>query len=117
MVQAGRRAPIFTSDNRIDYIENSWVIQLHNSLKSMTGKLIIQGITSGRLNKINDRYLMDIWDENNVSLVTLRKLNMCRLYLRVERLYDIVTNNGKYIQDDYLYETKINKYVTHDWPR
>ena len=42
---------------------------------------------------------------------------MCRLYLRVARLSDIVTNDGKNIQATYLNGTKINQFVSHDWPR
>ena len=116
MIQADRRQPIFTSDDRIEYIENPWVIQLHNSLKAMTGKLLIRGLTSGNFQRINDKYIMDIWDKKHVSISTLKKLNMCRLYLRVARLSDIVTNNGKHIQDAYFNGTKINQYVSHDWP-
>ena len=36
IAQAGRLQPIFKSDYRINYIENPWLIQLHNSLRYMT---------------------------------------------------------------------------------
>ena len=61
MVQAGRKNTIFTSDDRIDYIENSWVIQLHNSLRLMTGKLLLHDLTSSPLFRLHDKYLMDEW--------------------------------------------------------
>ena len=97
MVQAGRQYPIFTTDDRIDYIENNWVIHLHNELSMMTGKIVIDGLHSGSLNRIHDKYLMDEWDKEGLSITTIRQLNMCRLYPRVNKLSDIATNNGNYI--------------------
>ena len=116
MVQAGRQNPIFTTDDRIDYIENNWVIHLHNELRMMTGKVAIHGLHSGPLHRIHDKYLMDEWDNEGLNMTTLRHLNMCRLYLRVNKLSDVVTNNGKYIQEGYLNGTRVNPYTTHEWP-
>ena len=36
-LQAGRQAPLFTSKYNIEYIENVWVIQLHNAIHGMGG--------------------------------------------------------------------------------
>ena len=102
MVQAGRQNPLFTLDDRIDYIENNWVIHLHNELSRMTGKLVIEGLHSGSLQRINDRYLMDEWDKQGLGIKLLRQLNLFRMYLRVSQLSDITTNNGLYIQEKYL---------------
>ena len=96
MLQAGRRNPIFTSDDRIDYIENKWIIHLHNTLRLMTGKILIHNITSNPLLRENDQYLMDMWDNINLSTATLYQLNLCRLYVRVATLSDIVSNDGKF---------------------
>ena len=116
-VQAGRMNPIFTSDDRIDYIENNWVIHLHHELRSMTGKLLCTDIPSGILLRANDRYLMDAWDEEGLPTQTLTILNYCRLYLKVTRLSDIVTNDGNRFQDHFVSGSNINRKVTHDWPR
>ena len=68
----------------------------------MTGKLVIEGLHSGSLQRTNDKYLMDEWDNEGLDMTLLRHLNLCRMYLRVSRLSDIVTNNGLLIQDGYL---------------
>ena len=117
MLQAGRRHAIFTSDDRIDYIENPWVIQLHNELKRMIGKLLLRDITGDQIQRVNDQFLMDIWDQQNLPIATLYKLNLCRLYLRVSRLSDIVSNDGKHIQYGFLTGTRINPYTNLEWPR
>ena len=117
MLHAGRRNALFTSDDRIDYIENQWVIHLHNELKRMTGKLLIRGITGEPLYRVNDQFLMDIWDQQNLSIASLYQLNLCRLYLRVSKLSDIVSNDGKHIQYGFLAGTRINTYTNLEWPR
>ena len=116
-IQAGRVNPIFTSDDRIDYIENTWVTHLHNELQAMTGKLLITQLHSGTYQRTNDKYLMDAWDEEGLPTALLQILNYCRIYLKVTRLSDIATNDGKHIQAVYLHGTQINRITTHDWPR
>ena len=83
----------------------------------MTGKLVIDGLHSGSLQRINDKYLMDEWDKEGLDIKLLRHLNLCRLYLCVSKLSDITTNNGLLIQEGYLSGTRKNPYTTHDWPR
>ena len=63
MVQAGLQNLLFTTDDRIDYIENNWAIHLHNELSRMTGKLVIDGLHSCPLHRINHKYLIDEWDK------------------------------------------------------
>ena len=116
-LQAGRLNPIFTTDNNIEYIENKWVIQLHTELKTMTGKLWCSHIPNRTLLRANDQFLMDAWDAAGLQSSTLQTLNYCRMYLRVARLSDIVTNDGCQIQAQYLYGTAINPHTTHEWPR
>ena len=83
----------------------------------MTGKLLIPTIPSGTYLRANDVYLMDAWDAEGLSLAILQKLNYCRMYLKVNRLSDIVTNDGQHIQVGYLNGRKVNQASTHEWPR
>ena len=76
------------------YIENSWVIQLHQALHEMGGKLLLHQFSSGILQRVNDQFIMDAIPINKIFLPTIRRINYCRLYLRVRRLSDIVTNDG-----------------------
>ena len=116
-VQAGRNNPILTTDDRIDYIENQWIVHLHNELKNMAGKLLIPNIPSGTYMRANDVYLMDAWDAAGFSIATLKKLNYCRMHIKVTRLSDIVTNDSHYIQAAYLDGRRVNQNSTHEWPR
>ena len=105
-----------TSDSYIEYSKNQWILQLHNELKLVTGKLLIPTIPSGTYLQANDVYLMDAWDAEGLSLATLQKLNYCRIYLKVNRLSDIVTNDGQHIQVGYLNGRKVNQASIHEWP-
>ena len=60
---------------------------------------------------------MDAWDAEGLPTSTLQILNYCRIYLKVHRLSEIVTNDGFHIQEHYLSERHINRIITHDWPR
>ena len=52
----------------------------------------------------------------NFSLSSLRRINYCRMYLQVERISDIATNDGLQIQSRYFYGTKRNPYTNKVWP-
>ena len=113
-LQSGRQNPLFTTDDRIDYVENQWAVHLHNLLRLMKGKLVLTALNSGRIQREHDYFLMDMFD-THYSQSSLKKLNYCRLYLQVERLSDICTNDGKYIQMCYLLGTQRNLYNIKDW--
>lgn len=66
----------------------------------MTGKILLTNNPSGTYLRANDKYLIDAWDEEGLTLATLQILNYGRIYLKVTRLSNIVTNDGNYIQDN-----------------
>ena len=74
-------------------------------------------LTSGNFLRANDRYLMDAWDAEGLPTSTLQILNYCRIYLKVHRLSEIVTNDWFHIQEHYLSGRNINRIIIHDWPR
>ena len=83
----------------------------------MTGKLLITGLHSVICLRVNDKFLMDTWDEESLPIQTLQILNYCRMYLKVTRISDIATNDGNYIQTAFIQGTQINTIPHHDWPR
>lgn len=83
----------------------------------MAGKLWCSDIPSGKFLRANDKYIMDEWDDEGLPTHTLQILNNCRIYLKVTRLSDIVTNDGYHIQTQYINGSHINHILTHDWPR
>ena len=83
----------------------------------MAGKILCSALHSGTHLRANDRYLMDVWDAEGLSISTLQILNYCRLYIKVHRLSEIVTNDGLHIQERYLNGQHINFNTTHDWHR
>ena len=115
-LQAGRRNIILTSDDTIEYIENRWVIQLHNQLQDMKGKLLLHQMDDSILQRENDAFLMDGFATMKYHTNTMRKLNHCRLYLKVERLSDIATNDGKKLQGRYINGSMRNPYTNKQWP-
>ena len=63
----------------------------------MTGKLLLTELPSGTYLRVNEKYFMDAWDEEDLPIATLQILNYCRIYLKVTRLSDIVINDGNFI--------------------
>ena len=60
---------------------------------------------------------MDMFIQHYSTPIILKRLNYCRMYLRVSRLSDITTNDGYTIQPGYYNGTQINPYTTQHWPR
>ena len=77
----------------------------------MTGKLLIREIAGEPIHRIHDQFLMNIWNKQNLPIASLYQLNLCHLYLRVSKLSDIVSNDGKHIQYAFLDGTRINTYT------
>ena len=59
---------------------------------------------------------MDTISLDKFSLPTIRRINYCGMYLRVERLSDIVTNYGLSIKPHYFNGTKRNLFSNKTWP-
>ena len=59
---------------------------------------------------------MDGFAKMKLPTQTMRRLNYCRMYLRVERLSDIATNDGKKIQGRYMSGVMRNPYTNKTWP-
>ena len=113
MIQIGKRALVFTTTNNISYIENAWVVQLHEELANMSGKLLLTDIKSRVLQRNNDEFLMDMFIRQYMNTSTLCQLNYCGMYLQVKRLSDIATNDGKRLQPRYYYGLQQNPYTNH----
>ena len=83
----------------------------------MAGKTLCSALHSGTHLRENDRYLMDVWDSEVLSISNLQILNYYRLYIKVNCLSEIVTNDGLHTQERYPNVQHINCINTHDWPR
>ena len=107
---------VFTTTNNISYIKNAWVVQLHEELANMSDKLLSTDIKSGVLQRKNDEFLMDMFIRQYTNTSTLRQLNYCRMYLQIEWLSDITTNDGKQLHLRYYYGLQQKPYTNHRWP-
>jgi hypothetical protein len=69
------------------------------------------------LKRHGDVFLTMAFLQRGFKGAMLRKLNMCRLYLRVETLSDIATADGRYIERWALEGRKeANPITYHEWP-
>ena len=59
---------------------------------------------------------MDVFLKKKIPAKTLRQLNYCRLYLRVEQLSDITTGDRTRISESHLTGTRINQWTSKTWP-
>ena len=65
----------------------------------------------------DDQFLMLAFAYHKLAPATLRQANICRLWLRVLRLSDIISGDGRRILDQYWYGTGPNSTTSmYDWP-
>jgi hypothetical protein len=70
-----------------------------------------------RLRRQGDCFLTDSFIQHGFKGAALKKLNACRLFLRVETLSDITTADGRYIAGWVLEgRSEANPNVYHAWP-
>ena len=100
-LQSGQREPLFTHSQTISYIENDWVSQLHSELAQISGKLLLNDLSSGVLQRENDEFVMDKFLQHYSNSAILKRFNYYIMYLRVSRLSDITTNDSYTIQPGY----------------
>ena len=116
-LQAGIGTPILSQPRRLPYIESEWLKHLHEGLWQISGRIYIPDAWHERYQCQNDRFLMELFYDSGIYTAhQLHILNCCRLYLKISRLSDIRTTDGRKIIPAYYYGTHENTYTALEWP-
>ena len=120
-MQAGSKAALLMdTDVPIDYIETCWIMGIRDFI--MTYNLKIEFTDTSlphATQRAGDCLIMDKLRTNgNSTPLELQRLNACRLFLRVARLSDITSIDGKRIREDTLAGKEKGPFSSSlNWPR
>ena len=117
-MQAGIQDQILATTQEVKYIESEWISSTQSRLQNIGAKITIEDYWTP---KINDKMIMNQFNTIDISINELRKLNCCRLYLRVTSLADICSSDGKTIMQRYkscttITASKIRRKSHLGWP-
>ena len=120
-LQAGMHGSLLNNTEApIDFIETCWIMGIRDFLRTYDFKIdLTEECTPHALQRVGDEFIMDAFrTRGDWTATQLIRLNACRLFLRVARLSDIASIDGKRIhvfttkgQKDDNYSSNIN------WPR
>jgi hypothetical protein len=84
----------------LDYVQDGWIMGIHRFLQSVDGAIKFMDDASPQTyRRYEDAHLMDLFRVHGITTRELRILNLCRLYLQVDRLSDITNMAGTYIYE------------------
>jgi hypothetical protein len=90
-------SPLSRPDVPMPYLDSAWLDSTREFLKHSSAQIEIPEIPLPQLQCENDACIMDRFIETNLPNHTLKRLNLCRLWLRATVLSDICTLPGNQI--------------------
>ena len=114
---AGVGTPVLELNTCIKYLEDSWIMTLHNHLINTGMHLVTQDTWVPNIQRVNDNIIMDMV-QGYFSPNELRFINQCRLYLQALSIADITTLDGRSITEEAwnVRRTKSFKESRLHWP-
>ena len=101
----------------LPYLESKWLCHIREGLWQIFGTLYIPQLQIEPLQRENDAYIMEhLLQDLSLTPTTLHSLNSFRLYLKVLRLSDIVSTDGKPILPGFLNGAQQNDATPLTWP-
>lgn len=120
-IQAGIEEQILATTKQIRYIESTWIISLQEKMQAIQAELSIEDYWTPSLKRVNDVMIMDRVQTMNLPNIDVRRINYCRLYLRVTSLSEICSSDGKTIMRKYktcnqTTSTTMRRQSNLEWP-
>lgn len=119
-VQAGIADHLLESpDIPVDYIETCWIMSIRDFLSTYGFRMKFSQDSRPSAQCNGDEFLMDAFrTRGDCSSLDLQRLNACRMYLRVARISDIASADGKSMRPDALAGKQLTFFVSaSSWPR
>ena len=87
----------------IDYIKTCWIMSIRDFLRTYGLQVDFTETAAVKLQSRNDEFLTDALRQRGSCTATeLQRLNACRMFLKVTRLSDISSVDGKYLRSECL---------------
>jgi ribonuclease HI len=118
-ITLGTTKPILEGIKPPKYTDNNWLGDIGCYIYKFIGSIQIDKLWKPTLLRINDRVIMDIVDDLDVTDAEKRIFNNFRIYLRVTTVSQIVDTFGEYILPELMDKdrcTTFNRKRTEKWP-
>lgn len=102
--------PIMEYSEPLSYIDAPWLETARDTLRRISGKLVIPQLPKMKPLRTNDQSLMEMAISFRFSTDDLRRINNCRSFLRVTSIAEISNNSGTK-----LLQTIAEKPITSAW--
>jgi ribonuclease HI len=119
-VQAGTQRHLLAEPtDDIDYIETCWIMCIRDFLRTYGLRIDMTTNEEPVVQSLKDEFLMDaIRVRGECTATQLQKINACRMYLRVTRLSDIASADGRHIRMECLKGQQLHAFQSKmRWPR
>ena len=93
-IQIGTSGNIFETPQEIYHGSSTWIKQWINELSDFNLSMRIPHTLNFKPQRINDRTLMDVIIQHQKNNTNIEQLNICRQYLRIIFLSDMITPDG-----------------------
>ena len=105
--------------DQIDYIETCWIMSIRDFLRTYGMKVELSVTPIPTIQCINDEFIMDAFRARGGCTATeLQRLNACRMYLRISRVSDITSADGKFLRQEVLVGSNSTPHHSNtQWPR
>ena len=113
-LQIGFSGNIFKSPQRTHHGNSVWTRQWVNELADFNLQICIPNTLDFQPQRKNDNTFMDVITSLETNITIIEQLNICRQFLKIIFLSDIITSNGTCISKDIL-SMKPNQ-STYEWP-
>ena len=115
--QSGFSKPILSSKKKIPHVETKWMRHLWDDLQTIRGTLVFTETWMVLPQRNGDSHIMDrILAADRFSDNQIKTLNLCRLYLCITTVSDIVTSDGTHIMTQFINGTLRNTRSILQWP-
>ena len=119
--QAGIEDQILDTSKQVKYIDSEWITSLQQRMQDIKAQLIFEDYWTPTLKRSNDKMIMTQILQINLSINDMKKLNCCRMYLRVTSLADICSSDGKTVMRRYKMVNEstapsLRKHSHLEWP-
>jgi hypothetical protein len=98
---SGFGMPLMESNDPLPFLDNNWLLHSRVFLIQINARLRIDNVWVPKLERQNDRTLMDIFSKLNYQKNLIRKLNYWRMFYQVSTVADICMADGRTIQPCY----------------
>jgi hypothetical protein len=109
-------SPLQSPDTKLPYLEHAWLDSTRQFLKHCSANLEIPEIVLPQPKRVNDTCIMDEFLRLNLAPTTLKRLNFCRLWLKVTLISDISNLQGSTIAATAWQGLKPMPSSPADWP-